>query len=272
MNYPDGTKNEIFSSCGSFCSNYVAEQLAISTSVTHINHTFDTNPLAITNIVIFTDSLSTIQALENGTEANKEMIQLSRSIHHLINSHRVQIVLQWIPGHAGLPGNEKADELAKRGASLPQPETPVSYQTACQMIKSNLREEWMNSWALETKGRHMYSHMTKPNRKDPINKLQREDQSIIFRLRTRHIPLNSHLKRINVKTSAACPLCNHPDETVEHHLFDCINLKELRGRFLPSKPNIHKCLYGTTEQMKKTCSFFKLASGERAQAHVPLVR
>jgi len=70
----------------------------------------------------------------------KEMIQLSRSIPHLINSYRVQIVLQWIPGHAGLPGNEKVDELAKRGASLPQPETPVSYQTACQMIKSNFRE------------------------------------------------------------------------------------------------------------------------------------
>ena len=167
MNYPDGTKTEIFSSCGSFCSNYVAEQLAISTSVTHINHTFDTNPLAITNIVIFTDSLSTLQALESGTDANKEIIQLSRSIHHLIDTHRIQIVLQWIPGHAGLPGNEKADELAKRGANLPQPENPVTYQTACQMIKSNLQEEWMNSWATHTKGRHMYSHMTKTKPQRP---------------------------------------------------------------------------------------------------------
>ena len=271
VNFPDGTKNEI-SSCGSFCSNYVAEQLAISTSVTHINHTFDTNPLAITNIVIFTDSLSTLQALESGTDANKEIIQLSRSIHHLIDTHRIQIVLQWIPGHAGLPGNEKADELAKRGANLPQPENPVTYQTACQMIKSNLQEEWMNSWATQTKGRHMYTHMTKPNRKDPINKLQREDQSIIYRLRTRHIPLNNHLKRINVKTSAACPLCDYPDETVEHHLFDCTKLTDLRERFLPANPNIHKCLYGSSEQMRKTCSFFKLASGKRAKAHTPLVR
>ena len=73
----------------------------------------------------------------------------------------------------------------------------IGVRTACQMIKSNLREEWMNSWALETKGRRMYSHMTKPNREDPINKLQREVQFIIFRLRTRHIPFNSHLKRIN---------------------------------------------------------------------------
>ena len=164
------------------------------------------------------------------------------------------------------------DELAKRGTNLPQPENPVTYQTACQMIKSNLHEEWMNSWASQTKGRHMYSHMTKPNRRDPINKLQREDQSIIFRLRTRHIPLNNHLKRINIKTSAACPLCDHPDETVEHHLFDCIKLRELRERFLPANPNIHKCLYGSSEQMRKTCSFFKLASGERAKAHMPLVQ
>ena len=85
--------------------------------MTHINHTFNTKPLAIANIVILTDSRFTPQALENETDANKEMIQLSRSIYHLINMHRVQIVLQWIPGHTGLPENEKADELAKRGAS-----------------------------------------------------------------------------------------------------------------------------------------------------------
>ena len=43
VNYPDDTKNDIFSPCGSFCSNYVAEQLAFNTSVTYINHTFDTS-------------------------------------------------------------------------------------------------------------------------------------------------------------------------------------------------------------------------------------
>ena len=58
----------------------------------------------------------------------------------------------------------------------------------------------------------------------------------------------------------------------QHHLFDCVNLTELRERFLPAKPNIHKCLYGSSEQMRQTCSFFKLASGKRAKAHMPLVR
>ena len=111
-------------------------------------------------------------------------------------------------------------------------------------------------------GWQMYSYLRKSNRKNPINKFQ----SIIFCRRTRHLPLNSHLKRIHVKTSAACLLCNHPDENAEHHLFDCINLKELWGRFLPANPNILKCLYGSTEQMKKTCSFLNLASSDRCES------
>ena len=114
--------------------------------------------------------------------------------------------------------------------------------------------------------------MNKPKHKNPIKKLKREEQTIIFRLRTRHIPLNNHLKRINVSNTAACPLCGYGDETVEHHLFDCVALKELRKRFLPPNANIHRCLYDTSEQMKKTCSYFRIASGKRAKAQPPLVR
>ena len=272
IQHPDKSKQEILAPCGSFCSNYVAEQLAIHSTVIHIHNFFDNNPHAITNAVIFTDSLSTLQALENGTDGTTEMTQLSLCIHHLISKHNINLVLQWVPGHAGVPGNEMADELAKRGAALPQPEKPVNYQTACQMIRSNTKEEWMNTWAASNKGRPMYTHMNRPKRSDPINKLKRGDQSIIFQLRTKHIPLNNHLKRIGVKTSSACPLCNCQDETVEHHLFECVRLKELRERFLPSNPNIHKCLYDNPEQMSLICSYYRLASGIRARAQLPLVR
>ena len=57
--FPNGTKEEILHPCGSVCSNYIAEQLAIHSAITHIHHAFDTNPSCITNTVIITDSLCT---------------------------------------------------------------------------------------------------------------------------------------------------------------------------------------------------------------------
>ena len=272
VNLPNEDKKEIFNSCGSFCSNYIAEQQAITNAADHINFHFSTNPSSVTNIVIFTDSLSTIEALESGSDTSKDITHLTWSLHNLISRHNTKVVLQWIPAHTGIPGNERADSLAKRGASLPQPEVPVAYSTCCQMIKSNSKEEWLNSWSSGMTGRVMHRHMTKPLLKDPINVLRRGDQSLIFQLRTQHVPLNCHLNRIGVQQSAACPLCDYPSETVEHHLFYCRKLTDLRGRFLPRTPGISNCLFTDRQQLGQTCTYFRMASCRRAEAQMQLVR
>ena len=41
-----------------------------------------------------------------------------------------------------------------------------------------------------------------------------------------HLPLNSHLNRIRATAEKACPLFNHTEETVEHHLFYCTKLEK----------------------------------------------
>ena len=272
IRHPDKPPEDIFNPCGAFCSNYVAEQQAIDTAVTHINHTFDTTPGTINNIVIFTDSLSTLQTLESGRGTDRETTLLQQNLHHLMSNHPAEVVLQWIPGHSGIRGNEAADALAKRGAALPQPDVPVTYETAVQIIKTNIQEDWLNDWANNTTGRVVHSYMSKPNPKDAINKLQREDQSIIFRLRTGHVQLNKHLSRIKKDHPASCPLCSHPSETVEHHLLECTQLKDLRDSLLPRNPKIANTLYGTHTQLRQTCTFFRKASGRRANAHSPVVR
>ena len=272
IQYPDGEKTEIAKPCGSFCSNNDAEKLAIHQTLLQINNSFETDPQTRTGIAIFTDSLSTLQKLENGTDASKEINDIKRKISSIITQHKIELHLQWIPSHIGLKGNEAADQLAKRGASLPQPENPVPYETVCRMVKSNLQEEWLNSWATGTTARNVYRYMNGPRPRDDLNKLPRREQSIIFQLRTGHIPLNSYLHRIKPLHPSACPLCDAPEETVEHLLFECRKLIDLRACFLPKPYDFETVLYGSIGNLKQTSTYFIKASGRRAEVQRLLVR
>ena len=71
-----------------------------------------------------------------------------------------------------------------------------------------------------------------PNQ-DALHQLARHQQTIIFRLRTGHCRLNSHLKRIGVKTSAQCP-CGEADQTPEHYLQSCSLHQQARQQIWPT--------------------------------------
>ena len=66
-------------------------------------------------IVFLKDALSVIQALDKGRLPH---------LHHALSSiNCLRVVVQWIPAHCGIPGNEEADRQAKSGAEMEQPET-----------------------------------------------------------------------------------------------------------------------------------------------------
>ena len=108
----------------------MAEQEAIDIYITDITNSFDTSPETKSNVVIFTDSISALQALMNEQDTSKETSKLALNLNNLMIKHQIDVVLQWIPGHSGINGNERADTLAKQGANLPQPDVPVPYDTA----------------------------------------------------------------------------------------------------------------------------------------------
>ncbi|XP_060571271.1 ribonuclease H-like [Ruditapes philippinarum] len=104
----------------------------------------------------------TISALEH-----HQLPELSEVLSRM--SQTRQIALQWIPAHCGIPGNEKADELAKLGAEGDQPMNHISYKEKTTTIKAAMR--WQSN-------------------KDDYHYLDRREQVTIFRLRTGHNRLN----------------------------------------------------------------------------------
>ena len=272
IHYPDGSSGKFSGACGEHASNYIAEIAAIETSLHYIKTYFQTFPARKQNIVIFTDSKSALDGLDNDPTNNEEFRKILLETHELIETYGVEITMQWIPGHSDIPGNDIADTLAKTGSRQEQPPTKTTYETVKQIIRSNFKEEWLNEWAMGTTGRVLFQHMTTPNINDNLDKLSRKDQATIFRLRTQHIPLNSHLNRIGAIAEKECPLCNHADETVEHHLFNCTKLSDLRKKLLPPQPDTQNTLFGTITQLKNTCIFHYMSLSRRARAHELLVR
>ena len=186
------------------------------------------------NIVIFTDSLSALQDLESHShKTNMDVITLTQSLDKILNTFKIQITLQWIPGHIGIQGNETADELARVGAAMEQIERPLNLQTVKQILKNNSKEKWMNRWATGNTGRTVYKEMSEPKKNDSINKLKRAHQCTIFQWRTTHAKTNLHLNRINPGHAPTCRKCNAPYKTVAHILLECPKLQTPRRELLP---------------------------------------
>ncbi|GFR94639.1 ribonuclease H1 [Elysia marginata] len=141
------------------------------------------------NIVIFSDSKSVLEALQNESLQNSSLKSLFLTIDSFLKTYDVDLTLQWIPGHCNITGNERADTLAKKGFTAQQQNTTTSFRTAQQIIRNNSTEEWLNGWATGKTGRSLFTYMARPNPKDSINSLERRDQVIIFRLRTQHTML-----------------------------------------------------------------------------------
>jgi len=267
IEYADRTCDEISEPCGDQCSNYEAEAFAITAALQKVREKFEEDPNKKEQCVIFSDSQSCLEALDKQEFKFKAIRDLALTVSSFLEDFgTTHLVLQWIPSHCDIPGNERADVLAKRGAAKEQPHKPVSQATAKQILKANSKIEWKHSWTQSEKGRAMFKYVPKPNGKDPINFLKRKDQVIIFRLRTTHIQLNAHLSRITKDHPPACTLCGYREETVNHFLFDCPNLQSTRKEFLPQNPDLENTLFSDREQLLKTSRYFQKAIQQRAQA------
>ena len=99
---------------GKHCTNYGAEIKALEQGAKAIDDLTDQT----TDVLFITDSRFALDALHNQSEPH-----LSRIVNSILEK---RVVLQWIPAHCGINGNEIADKLAEKGAAMTQHDNPIT--------------------------------------------------------------------------------------------------------------------------------------------------
>jgi len=197
-----------------------------------------TSPQASSKVVFLTDALSVLQALQSNK--NTELNGLSSALALLCRSHTV--ILQWLPSHCGVLGNETADSLAKEGTRQEQADRSTSYPEAKTIIKTQLLSKWDQQ----------HPHF---NKADPYYSLTRREQVSIFRLRTGHNRLNYHMyTKLRIGQTEQCP-CGTGNQTTEHLLQSCPLYEALRKQTWPDTTPVAQKLYGSLEDLQSTATF-----------------
>ena len=223
VHFPEGETTAVSFATGKNSTNYRAETEALMRAASLIQKC----DCDCEQVVFLTDALSVLQALQNS-----KLPSLASALYEVAKSRRV--ALQWIPAHCGVPGNERADRLAKDGASGEQPNNSTTFTEKKNIIRT-LRAPTTS--------------------RDDYHLLSREQQSVLVRLRTGHNRLNSHMHRkLKLVPSPSCP-CGQGDQTAEHVLQTCPLFNQAREEVWPADTPLPTKLYGCLEELEKTTAY-----------------
>jgi ribonuclease HI len=99
-------------------------------------------------VLIFSDSQAALKALSGPKVTSRLVVECLDALFALASLNEVTLV--WVPGHHGILGNEKADELARQASAMPLlgPELALGIPKclAKEAIKSWTENQHFSTW------------------------------------------------------------------------------------------------------------------------------
>ena len=133
-----GTNATLSVSAGPVCSSFSAE---VCTTLHALCWSQQYHQFCHFSPLLLSDSRSVLATLSSLPSflLSQTLLQIWQELFSLSSS---SIRLQWVPGHSFLPGNDTADELARREALLVPSEIPCSLSPLISHIHSRLFSDW----------------------------------------------------------------------------------------------------------------------------------
>lgn len=200
--------------------------IAVTTAVEY-THTYD-------NFVINTDSAGSILNLKHNISTNNH--QLISNIRMVIDQSASTFIVNWVPSHVGIPGNEVADELARKGTLKPKIDdiVPTSLDQLKVLIKRKFQEQWKEDYMDIENNRHNYNAKLPHNNSKQYLALPRHIQKYISKLRVGQKTFQE------LKQKDTCKICGErPKHLFVHFLATCPALSTLRQDIFQQAPTFH---------------------------------
>lgn len=184
------------------------------------------------DVVILTDSLSSCMVLENSQYSEWRSNMINEILQACLDCN---IVLQWIPSHIDLEGNDIADYLAKRGTERSSElEHQILLKDAFlyfQKLKEEETDKWYKDYALE-KGQKYYAiQQSFPEKPWYYQKqLDNFETRTLNRIMAGHDYSKFWLHKMKIEDDPNCEICDVL-ETAEHVILHCVRYGQTRMQF-----------------------------------------